>query len=139
VCLLIGSGRNLLPFTYVGDVVDCLLLAAVSPGAIGQAYNVVDEPQVSVRDVILQRKEITGERSMLVPVPLFLLCGLARLLELKGRLSRSEVPPKATRFAMLSSGTDIRYDTSKAREQLGWQPAVTLEEGLRRTLESYAR
>jgi predicted dehydrogenase/nucleoside-diphosphate-sugar epimerase len=138
VHLLIGSGRNLLPFTYVDNAVDCLLLATVAPEAIGQAYNVVDEPQISVRDAVLQRKEITGERSILVPLSPFLLYAVARLLELKSNLTGSELPPKATRYVILSACTEIHYCTNKARQQLGWQPAVTLEEGLRRTLEGYA-
>jgi predicted dehydrogenase/nucleoside-diphosphate-sugar epimerase len=132
--LLIGHGHNLLPYTYVDNAVDCLLLAAISPEAVGQAYNVLDEPQVNVRDVVLRKREITGEQSILVPVPSFLLCFAAHLLELKSSLSRSEVPPKATRYVILSACVDIRYDTSKARRQLGWQPAVTLQEGLQRTL-----
>jgi nucleoside-diphosphate-sugar epimerase len=138
VHLMIGSGRNLLPFTYVDNAVDCLLLAAVSPEAIGQAYNVVDEPQVCVHDVVLQRREITRERFVMVSVSPFLLCAVARLLELNSSLRRSEMPPKATRYVIHSACTDIRYDTSKARQQLGWQPAVTLEEGLRKTLAGYA-
>jgi hypothetical protein len=43
---------------------------------------------------------------------------------LKSSLAGSEVLPKATRYAILSACTDIRYDTSKARQQLGWQPAL---------------
>jgi nucleoside-diphosphate-sugar epimerase/predicted dehydrogenase len=135
VRLLIGGGRNRLPYTYVDNVVDCLLLAAVSPEAIGQAYNVVDEPQVRVRDVILQSKAITDEQSTLVTVPPFLLSGMAGLLELKSSLAKSTVPPKLSRYVIRSACRDIYYDTRKAREQLGWQPAVNLEEGLRRTLD----
>jgi len=136
--LLIGGGRNRLPYTYVDNVVDCLLLAAVSTEAIGQAYNVVDEPQVKVRDVILQSKDITGEQLTLVPVPPFLLSGVARLLELKNSRAGSETPPKLSRYVVSSACRDIRYDTTKARQQLGWHPAVTLEEGLRRTLNHAA-
>jgi len=135
VRLFIGRGRNLLPFTYVDNAVDCLLLVAVSLAVIGQAYNVVDEPQVSVRAVVLQSMEMAGEQSMLVPVPPFLLSGVARLFELKSSRNGSEAPPKLSRFVVRSACRNIRYDTTKAREQLGWQPAVTLEEGLRRTLE----
>jgi dTDP-glucose 4,6-dehydratase len=38
-------------------------------------------------------------------------------------------------------GHDLRYaiDPSRIREELGWQPSVTLEEGLRRTVEWYLR
>jgi len=133
VRLLIGSGRNRLPFTYVDNAVDCLLLAAISPVAISQAYNVVDEPQVMVRDVALQSMKITGEQSTLMPLPPFLLSGMAGLLELKNSLASSRVPPKLSRYVIRSACRDICYDTRKAREQLGWQPAGTLEEGLRRT------
>jgi predicted dehydrogenase/nucleoside-diphosphate-sugar epimerase len=138
VRLLIGGGRNRLPYTYVDNVVDCLLLAAVSPEAIGQAYNVVDEPQVSARNVILQSEKISGEQTTLVPVPPSFLSGVASLLELKGSLTSSTVPPKLSRYVIRSACRDIRYDTRKAREQLGWQPAITLEEGLRRTLNHSA-
>jgi dTDP-glucose 4,6-dehydratase len=38
-------------------------------------------------------------------------------------------------------GHDLRYaiDPSRIREELGWRPSVTLEEGLRRTVEWYLR
>ncbi len=138
VRLTIGGGGNRLPFTYVDNAVDCLLLAAISPAAVGEAYNVVDEPQVSVRDAILQSREITGDRLTLVPVPPFLLSGAARLFELKSSLNGSDVPPKLSRYVVRSACRNIGYDTTKAREQLGWHPAVTLEEGLRRMLNHAA-
>jgi predicted dehydrogenase/nucleoside-diphosphate-sugar epimerase len=131
--LTIGSGRNQIPYTYVGNAVDCMLLAAISPEAIGQAYNVVDEPQVTPRDVASQSMKITGERSIPVPVPPFLLSGVARLLELRGGLSGSQTPPKLSRYVVRSACRDLHYDTRKVRDQLGWQQAVTLEEGLRKT------
>jgi predicted dehydrogenase/nucleoside-diphosphate-sugar epimerase len=131
--LTIGRGRNQMPYTYVGNAVDCMLLAVVSPEAIGQAYNVVDEPQITPRDVASQTMKITGERCIPIPVPPFLLSNAARLLEWKSEMTHSETPPKLSRFVVRSAGRNLRYDTRKAREQLGWQPSVTLEEGLRMT------
>jgi nucleoside-diphosphate-sugar epimerase len=122
-----------MPYTYVDNAVDCLPLAAISPDAIGQAYNVVDEPQVSVRDCILNNAGTMGERVLLAPVPSLLFSGLASLLELRSRLDGSELPPRLSRWVVRSACRDTGYDTRKAREQLGWQPSVTLEEGLRRT------
>ena len=37
-----GNGRNTLPFTYVGNAVDCMLLAAIKPAAVGQVRRLVD-------------------------------------------------------------------------------------------------
>jgi len=133
--LMIGNGRNLLPYTYVENAVDCLLLAAASPVAIGQTYNVVDEPQVTVGDSALLDAKIAGESLRLLPVPPFLLSLAASLLDLKSRVTRSETPPRLSGYVVRSACRNIRYDTTKARRELGWQAAVTLEEGLRRTVD----
>lgn len=127
--LVVGSGGNRLPYLYVGNAVDCLLLAAVSPVSIGQEYNVVDEPQMRLRDVIQQSARIKGEQAKLVPVPPFLLLGAASLMESRD----SSTPPKLSRYVVGSACRDLRYDTTKAREQLGWHSRVSLEEALHRT------
>jgi predicted dehydrogenase/nucleoside-diphosphate-sugar epimerase len=134
--LLIGSGQNRLPYTYIDNAVDCLLLAAMVRQAIGQAYNVVDEPELTVRELLSQSVQLQGERSILVSVPPFLLFTAAALLELKSRIAGAKTSPGLSRFAIQSACRDIRYDTARARKELGWQPTVSLEEGLCRTVES---
>jgi nucleoside-diphosphate-sugar epimerase len=129
-----GSGHNHLPYTYVDNAVDGLLLAALCPSAAGQAYNIVDEPQRTVREVARLSARVAGESVILVPSPAFLLLALARLLELKCRFHGTRVPPRLTRYVVNSAIRDIRYDTSKAQKELGWQPTVSIEEGLRRTV-----
>jgi nucleoside-diphosphate-sugar epimerase len=121
--LSIGSGRNVLPYTHVDNAVDALLLAAITPAAVGQAYNIVDEPQVTVRDAIAYSTAANGERLLLVPVPPVLLAGAARLLELKQDLAGSQVPPRLSRFVVRSACRNIRYDTAKGRRELGWRSA----------------
>jgi nucleoside-diphosphate-sugar epimerase len=134
VWLLIGSGRNVLPLTYVENAVDCILLAASSDVAVGQAYNVVDEPQISGRDALLRKAKLTGDRPVFFPVPAFPLCIAGSLAELLSSVRGADTPPRVTRHLVRIACRDIRYDASAAREQLGWQQRFSLEEGLRRTL-----
>lgn len=122
----VGRGRNRLPFTYVDNAVDCLLLAGSCPEAPGEAFNVVDEPQVSLRTVLAD----SGARTVLVPLPPRLLHTVGSVLE--GRRSTSASPPRLSHFNVRSACRDITYSTSKAREVLGWQQGVSLQEGLRR-------
>jgi nucleoside-diphosphate-sugar epimerase len=136
--LMIGRGSNYLPYTYVENAVDCLLLAAVSPDAIGEAYNVVDEPQVTVHEVSRLRIMLANERIALLPVPSRLLIGFARFLEWKTKRNHSCIPPNLSRYTIDSACRSLRYDTEKARRQLGWQPEVSLDEGLRRALKGVA-
>jgi nucleoside-diphosphate-sugar epimerase len=136
--LMIGRGNNYLPYTYVGNAVDCMLLAAISPDSIGETYNVVDEPQVTVRDVSLRRIKLADERVMLLPVPSGFLRGVAHFIEWKTKRNHARIPPHLSRYTLDSACRSLRYDTEKARTQLGWQPEVTLDEGLRRALHGTA-
>jgi nucleoside-diphosphate-sugar epimerase/predicted dehydrogenase len=136
--LLIGRGENHLPYTYIDNAVDCLLLAAMNRQAIGQAYNVVDEPELTVRELVVESLQLQGDRSILVAVPPFLLFTAAALLELKSRITGAKTSPGLSRFAIRSACRDLRYDTARAREELGWRPAVSVEEGVRRAVASIA-
>lgn len=64
----------------------------------------------------------------MVPVPPVLLS----LAALRQSLANSEAPPSLSRYVVRSACRDIVYDTTRAREQLGWQPEVTVEEGMQR-------
>ena len=126
----IGTGRNHLPYTYVDNTIDCMLLAAIHalPGV--ETYNVVDTPPLSVREAAKIDGRVRDESVRLVPVPAFLLSAAARIAEYRSR--DVDTAPKLSRYVIRSAARDIVYDTQKARTQLGWQPAVSIEEGLRR-------
>ena len=130
--LRIGSGNNFLPLVFIDNAVDALLLAATAPDAVGQAYNIVDEPQIRRSDLARRTASLTGEHPVFLSIPPLALSVVARLFEWRYGLSDSEIPPRLSRFIIQSSCRDIRYDTSKARRELAWQPAVSLEEGLQR-------
>jgi nucleoside-diphosphate-sugar epimerase len=132
--LSIGSGENVLPYTYVDNVVDAILLAAVSPDAAGRAYNVVDEPQQPERAWTARIAALRNESLITAPVPARLLFGIAGLLEAKCRRDGSDTPPRLSRFVVASATSTRRYDTTRARHELRWHPSVTPDEGLRRTL-----
>jgi 2-alkyl-3-oxoalkanoate reductase len=134
VQLTIGSGSNILPYTYIDNVVDAILLAAVSPDAAGRAYNVVDEPQVPVRAWASRLAALRKEPLINVPVPALWLSGAARLLEAKRKRDGYEAPPRLSSFVVASATSTRRYDTTRARRELGWHPSVTPDDGLRRTL-----
>jgi UDP-glucuronate 4-epimerase len=103
---LYGDGRQTRDFTYVGDIVAATRAAAGTPTAPGRVFNVGG-----------------GERTSLNRA-LEVLAGLA------GR-------PLDIRRGDRESGDvkDTGADTERAREELGFEPATTLEEGLAAELE----
>jgi UDP-glucose 4-epimerase len=101
-----GGGEQSRDFTYVGNVVDATLRAADSPGASGRIFNVAAGSPASVNHLAATIGQILGK-----PV------------------QKHHVPPRKG---------DIRdswADLTAARETLGYEPAVSLEEGLRQTID----
>lgn len=111
-----GDGSNVRDWLYVEDHADALLLV-VEKGQLGRSYNIGGE----------------NERSNLELVRT--LCAI--LDDLRPKASGSYADQIT--FVTDRPGHDARYaiDPSRIRNELGWRPSVTVEEGLRRTVEWY--
>ena len=109
--LQLGSLDTRRDFTYMDDTVNGFLCAAEAPDSVlGQVYNLGTGQDVTIGEIVEQVARLLDK-------PLSVNQDAQRL-----RPGKSEV------MRLLS-------DNSKARAQLGWAPAVSLEEGLRRTIE----
>ena len=71
VFLIIGSGRFVLPFVYIDNLVHAILAALTNPNASGRTYNVVDPYRVTKKDYVenLLKKLYPGARYLYVPYP----------------------------------------------------------------------
>jgi predicted dehydrogenase/nucleoside-diphosphate-sugar epimerase len=126
--IAIGDGRTPLPLVHRDDVVDALLLAAESPQATGRIFNIVDTGTVD-RDTYLRRcKAKLGARLKLVHVPQWVFLCLAIGVELLGKVLKREVP--LTRYRVRSLRPLANFDTTAARDILGWTPRVGVRKGL---------
>jgi nucleoside-diphosphate-sugar epimerase len=126
----IDGGKQLTSTTHVYNVVHALELA-LTRGAPGRAYFVLDEGKRSIREFLTQlvlsaSGETLGSRSM----PSRLARPLAVVVEGLWRLLRIQGPPPMSRFAidMMSSTLTIRDE--RARIELGYKPILTVEEGM---------
>ncbi|MDO6728368.1 dTDP-glucose 4,6-dehydratase [Cognatishimia sp. 1_MG-2023] len=111
-----GDGSNVRDWLYVEDHADALLLV-VKKGVLGRSYNIGGE----------------NERSNLELVQT-----ICRILdELRPRASGNYTD--LITFVRDRPGHDARYaiDPTRIRDELGWRPSVTVEEGLRKTVEWY--
>ncbi|MFD1508061.1 dTDP-glucose 4,6-dehydratase [Lacimonas salitolerans] len=111
-----GDGSNVRDWLYVEDHAEALLLV-VQQGAVGRSYNIGGE----------------NERSNLKLVQT-----LCAILDDKRPKQGGSYADQIT-FVTDRPGHDARYaiDPSRIREELGWRPSVTVEEGLARTVQWY--
>jgi len=110
-----GEGLNVRDWLYVEDHADALLLV-LEKGALGRSYNIGGENEARNIDLV---KTICG------------------ILDQK----RPKDVPYADQITFVQdrAGHDLRYaiDPSRIRDELGWRPSVTVEEGLERTVQWY--
>jgi nucleoside-diphosphate-sugar epimerase len=105
--LVYGDGEQRRDFTYVSNVVDGTIRAAEAAGASGRIFNVAASAPATVNDVAEAIGAVLGK-----PV------------------EKTFAPPR------IGDIRDSWADVSAAREVLGWEPTVDLEDGLRRTVET---
>ncbi|MDF3384609.1 MULTISPECIES: dTDP-glucose 4,6-dehydratase [unclassified Sulfitobacter] len=110
-----GDGENVRDWLYVEDHAEALL-TVLTNGKIGRSYNIGGNAEA--RNIELVQT----------------ICGLL------DELRPAERPyNRLITFVEDRPGHDARYavDASRIRDELGWQPSVTLKEGLRRTVNWY--
>jgi len=106
--VIYGDGSQSRDFTYVDNAVQANLLACEAPAASGRVFNVGTGTRMNLNQVVDALGRISGK-------------------PLKPRYD----PPRDGDIR------DSQADISRARAVLGYEPTVTLEEGLQRTFEWY--
>jgi nucleoside-diphosphate-sugar epimerase len=137
--IVVGSGRNAMPFVYVADIVHGLLLALDRPEALGEAYNIGNDRPLTQEQLLRAIAEEIGVAPPRLRVPYSALYATAYLAEHAARLRRSRRKPMVTRLGVAIFGAENRHAIDKARRELGYSPAVPVREGIRRAVAWYSR
>jgi nucleoside-diphosphate-sugar epimerase len=126
----IGSGRNALPFVYVTDVVQGLLLALDHERALGQAFNITNDRPLTQGEMWSAIASEIGAEPPRLWAPYHALFAAGYVAEQVARVTRSRKQPPVTRLGAMLFGGDNRHSIEKARRELGFAPRVPLREGV---------
>jgi nucleoside-diphosphate-sugar epimerase len=130
--VIVGRGDNALPFVYVTDVVQGLLLALDHEGAVGQAYNITNDRPLTQRQLLHAIAHEIGASPPRIRIPYHALYAAGYAAERLASLTPSRGrPPAVTRLGVKLFGTDNRHAVHKARRELGYEPRVDLHDGVR--------
>ncbi len=139
---LVGGGRALVDTTYIDNAVDALITAldAVEPGArcSGRAYVVSNGEPRMIRELVEGICRAAGVPFEPRTVSLRVGRSLGALVERAWPLLRRDDEPPLTQFLAEQLGTAHWFDPRPARDDLGWTPGVSIEEGLARLADWYA-
>jgi nucleoside-diphosphate-sugar epimerase len=135
---IVGDGKNLVDISYVDNVAHAHLLAADNLAgastAAGKAYFISQGEPVNLWQWINELFVQVGVPTLKSRLPFFAAYGLGALLENVHRILAPEKEPGMTRFLAEQLAKSHYFSIVKAKEDLGYAPLVTNEEGMRRLL-----
>ncbi len=132
----VGDGSNLIDMVYVDNAAQAhlqaadALLAAATPA--GKAYFISQGQPVNCWQWINQILALAGIPAVRKKISFQAAWRLGALLESAYRLARVRSEPPMTRFLAAQLATDHYFDITAARDDFGYRPSVSLEEGMRR-------
>lgn len=123
VPLPFGAIRNQRSLVYLDNLVDLILTCAEHPAAANETFLVSDGEDLSTAELLLRTGAALGKPARLFDVPSWLLNAIA------APLGKAEAVKRLTE--------SLCADLTKTRQVLGWGPHASVEEGLRKTAESF--
>lgn len=134
--LLPHGGSAMVDMTYLENAVHAMWLAS-SPRCdalpSGQAYNITNMASCTLRSIVEKLIAALGIKCRIRSVPYPMLDMIARSMERFGNKESRE--PVLTHYGVSKLNFDFTLDVSKAQRELGYEPIVTLDEGIIRTAE----
>lgn len=121
--LPLGTIRNRLSMTYVGNLADALLAATGLPNLANRTFVVSDEKPLSTTHLVRRLREALGTKPMLLPIPRLALRPLAHL------------PTVGKPIRRLTDSLEV--DGALFRQEAHWTPPFSSEEGLESTAKWY--
>ena len=133
--VMLGSGRIFYHLTYVTDIAEGLRLCGEVPGAAGRTY-LLAGPEVTTLSQLVERiARHAGVRPPRLRLPVWPVWTAGALCEAVCRPLGVEPPLYRRRVDFFTKSRSFRID--RARAELGFVPAVGLDEGIGRTLAWY--
>lgn len=121
VPLPLGAIHNQRSLVALDNLVDLITVCLRHPAAANQTFMVSDGEDLSTVDLIRRTARAMGVRARLVPVSVWLLEAGAALL------GKNDMAQRLC--------GNLQVDLSKTRSLLGWEPPISVDEGLRRAVE----
>lgn len=133
---IVGDGENLRSMAYIDNICQGLMLAENSANAVGKTYWIADRRPYTMNEIVdtIERLLETDFR-MQVAHKRMRLPNIASEIALMVDATLQAAGLYHQKFHVLSEmNKNIACDVSKAERELGYDPKIALEEGMRRSI-----
>jgi nucleoside-diphosphate-sugar epimerase len=133
--VVLGSGRIFYHVTYIDDLVEGFRLAGETPAAAGRTYIIAGREIPTLNELVRVIAEESGVAPPRLRVPVWPVWMAGALCEAACAPFGIEPPLYRRRVDFFTKSR--AFDISRAQIELGYEPRVSLREGIRRTIAWY--
>lgn len=133
---IVGTGENMVDTVYIDNAVDAHILAMekleIGSEISGKSYFITNGepmPMATIINKILDAADLPHVNMKISANAAYL---VGALMELSHSIVRSKKEPLMTRFVAKELSTSHWFDITAARRDLGYEPKVTIDEGMKR-------
>lgn len=123
VPLPFGLIKNQRSLVAIDNLVSFIIRCIDHPKAANEVFLISDGEDVSTSELLRKVAKALGEKSLLIPIPVGLMSLVAKFLGKEDMADR-----------LFGS---LQVDSSKTSDLLGWQPVITMDDELKKTVDSY--
>lgn len=134
---MFGNGRTLYHPLYIDNLVDAFILAMEDGKGDGEAYLIADEQYLEIEDLVRRVGKALGVDVKIPHYPVWPVVVAGHIVEKACKPFGINPPIFPRRVDWYRQNRAFRIE--KAKRDLGYQPRVGIDEGLRRTAEWYRR
>jgi len=118
---------NILPFTYIDNCADAIVMAGIKKGIDREVFNIVDDNlPTSKKFLRLYKKHVGHFRSLAVPYWFFYI--FCSLWEKYSHWSGEQLPPAFNRRKCAALWKGNRYSNNKLKDLVGWKPKLSFDD-----------
>ena len=132
---MFGSGRTYYPPLYIDNLIDAFMLAMQDGKGDGQAYLIADDKYLEIEDLVRRVGRAMDINVKIPHYPVMPLVIAGHFFEKICKPFKITPPIFPRRVDWYRQNRAFKID--KARRELGYQPRIDIDEGLRRTAEWY--
>ena len=132
---LFNDGKNIVDITCVENVAYSLRLAMEKEEANGNIYNITNGDPTEFKNILDKLFTELEERANYRKMNINLMYFVASVIELFYKLFRIYKEPMITKYTIATLGYSQSLNIEKAKKDLGYNPKITLEEGIKKYAE----
>lgn len=133
----IAGGHSKTCPVYVENLAYGIFLAATSPHAVKQSFIITDGLDIDWRGFTEKLCDSLGAKKPFVSIPYYLALYVAKGLEFFYRIFQIKKAPFLTKYRVYNGGRDYAFSIEKAHRVLNYQPLISLDEAVSKTVTWY--